>query len=73
MGCREHETDHSVFDVHHGERGGETETADGLLTWAALVCLVLLDPALLSDRHCVRKTTQRRAKKRKFGVENGSH
>ena len=32
------------------ERGGETERADGLLTWAALVCLVLLGAALLPDR-----------------------
>ncbi len=46
MGCREHETDHSVFDVHHveRERWGGGPHADGLLTvtWAALVCLVLL-------------------------------
>lgn len=50
MGYREHETDRSVFDVHHRKRERERQIekerkrADGLLmvTWAALVYLFFL-------------------------------
>lgn len=74
MGCREHETDRSVFDVHHRKIEGERERkrerergiADGLLlvTWTALVCLVFLVPAPPWDRLYVGKnnTTQKREK-----------
>lgn len=60
MGCREHETDHSVFDVHQRERGGGgrwTADCDSGLVFD----LVLLFPgSALLEAICGGNDTKRR-------------
>lgn len=69
MGCREHETNHSVFDVHHTV---ERERADGLLTvtWPAPGLLDFTSPCSAQMTTYVGKYNTKK-KRRNDGVNDG--